>query len=180
MKPFAQLLLFAVSISLLCGCRGLQSEMQKSRLAAAGPTAMIGGQEFRLEAELKRTLLGDRFDLVGTIKVNSAIRNFPSAFSVNHFALKPCWKGFPGYYAINFTKNKGVWTLPGAYGQSDPNFFATSWTEKDSHVVKFTWRNQGGGVGKKPEHFAAYDVSVTLTDAAGKRHTLSKLGVPTR
>lgn len=124
--------------------------------------------------------MGDRFDLKGTIKVTSADGSFLSGLSVNHFALKPSWKGFPGYYVMNFTRDKGVWRTPGANGANDPNFFATSWSEKDHYVIKFTWRNQGGGLGKKPEHFAAYDVSVTVSDATRKRYTLSKPGVPVK
>jgi hypothetical protein len=162
-----------------CGCRGLQSEMQKGRLANAPSSASVAGQEMRLEADLARQMRGERFDLVGAIKVSSMNGNLPAGIEINHFALKPSWTGLPGYYVMNFIRNKGIWQLPGPRG-NDPNFFANSWSERDYQVVQFTWRNQGGGLGKKPEHFAAYDVSVTVTEADGKRRILSKKNVPTK
>ena len=113
MKPIAQLILFTLSVSLLCGCRGLQSEGQKSRLAAAVPTATVGNNELRLNAELTRVPRAEGFDLVGTIKVSAANGSFPAGISVNHFALRPSWKGFPGYYVMNFTQRHGTWQLPG-------------------------------------------------------------------
>lgn len=173
------LTVFTLFLSLLCGCRGLQSEMQKSRPAAAEPIAVVGNQELRLDAKLTQISQANGFDLTGTITLSTAGGSFPSEFSVKHFALRPSWKGFPGYHVINFTLRNNVWELRGAHGL-DSNFSALSWNDGDHHAIKFTWRNQGRGLGTKPEHFTAYDVSVTVSDSAGKRHTLSKSRVPTR
>lgn len=170
--------LFVLSLFILfsCGCRGLQSEMQKSRIAAASPTAQIGGKEFRLEAELSRVFEENRFDLIGRIKVIPEGTSFPTTLSVDHFTLKPSWSGWPGYYVNNFTRRDGVWRMAGRYG-SNPNFSGTSVTNKD-YLIEFAWRDLGSGLGKKKEHFDAFDVSVTMSDATGARYILSKTNVP--
>ena len=169
--------LIALCCLLLCGCRGLQSEMQKSQHRKAGPTAVIGGTELKLVSELKRVSQAGQkgFDLTGRITVVAPSGSLPHGAEIYHFALKP---GGAGYYVMNFTRKDNAWRLRGRYGV-DPNFTGVSRADAGKHVIEFTWRNQGRGLGAKPEHFATCDVSVSVSDAQRKRHVLTQLSVST-
>jgi len=55
-------------------------------------------------------------------------------------------------------------------------FTGASWTENGDFVIEFVWYDQG--MSGKPEHFAAYDVSVTFSDSTGKRYIVANMSVP--
>jgi hypothetical protein len=173
------ILAVALAVPLFCGCRGVVSEVQKSEIRAVGDTAMVGGAELQLTSELKRTARpdGKGFDLTGRLVVSWQPGTFPPMVSVHHFALKPSWRGSPGYYVVNFEDRHGKWECVAAR-DGGASFSAVSKNESGKLVIEFTWLDQGRGLGKKPEHFASYDVGVTVTDGAGRTHLLSNLNVP--
>lgn len=181
-RQIIPLLLVLTILSAFCGCRGIQSELQKSKLRAASSAATVQGTEVRLESSLKRTFHTDgrKFDLKGQLTVIAANGSLPKDVEVHHMALKPGWKGWPGYYVLNFTQRQGSWSYI-SDGRNDRNltFVGTSKREADRIRIEFTWDNLGGLVSEKPEHFASYDVSVTVSDAAGNSFILTNPLVPT-
>jgi len=168
----------SIALVLFCGCRGIQSEVQKAKITAASPLKTIEGTELRLASSLKRTFHSDgqRFDLRGQLVVSAGNGSLPTGVEAYHLALKPGWRGWPGYYVMNFRQRNGIWhSVTG----SDSTFTGTSKVDADKIVIEFVWRDLGGGLSKKPEHFATYDVSVSLSDTKAKQHILTNLNVPT-
>jgi hypothetical protein len=137
------------------------------------------GTEIRIDTTLFQSPKEKGFDLNGAITLSPANGTFPAGMAINRFSLKPSWKGWPGYFVMNFVLQNGDWVLPGVYG-NDANFFANQQMVDGKYVIKFIWRNQGRGLGNKPEHFAAYDVGVTISDGVGKKYLLAQLSVPTK
>jgi len=176
------LLFLAIVPSLFCGCRGLQSELQKSKILAAGPTATVLGTELRLESSLKRTFHSDgrKFDLKGQAAVIAEIGSLPKEVEAYHMALKPSWKGWPGYYVLNFTERNGIWShVRSGHNNRHLTFRGTSKRETNRILIEFTWPNLGGLMSEKPEHFATFDVSLSLLDAKKNRYILTNTNVPT-
>jgi hypothetical protein len=163
------------------GCRGLVSEMQKAEIRHASSTTSIANQQLHLEAELTKQpgSQGKGFNLKGRITVTSASGDFPKEILITRFSLKPSWKGWPGYYVINFANYNDTWELVSAYDE-DVIFTGTSKTENGQFIIEFTWRNQGWGLGSKPQHFVAYDVAVTVKGPDKKFYLLSQLDVPVK
>jgi hypothetical protein len=167
-------------VTLLCGCRPLQSRSQNQRIQGAPAVAKVGGTELKLESRLKRTLGANEkaFDLNGEINIISLSGTLPTGIQVTSFSLKPSWSGWPGYFVMNFVNRRGSWESATAAGASS-GFSGNSKTEADRYSIDFIWRNQGRALGGRPEHFAAYDVSVTILDRERNRHILANLAVPT-
>jgi hypothetical protein len=156
--------------------------MQKSKMRAAGSSTVLNGETFQLECSLKRTSHSDQktFDLVGELRVIATDGSLPADVDVSHLAFKPGWKGWPGYYVLNFTREDGQWRFVGsALNDRHLNFSAVTRRESDRITIPFTWTGLGGSMSEKPEHFATYDVSVTLSDSQRKTVILTKPGVPT-
>jgi len=179
MKSAARLILFALLVSLVSGCVAIVSEAQKAEARSAPSSVVIDGTEMRLDIKMSQSPKEKGLDVNGTITLTASNGRFPAQMSINRFALKPSWKGWPGYFFMNFVRQNGDWVLPGAYG-NDANFFATDQIAEGKYVITFVWRNRARGLGKKPEHFAAYDVAVTISDGSGKRYLLAQLAVPTK
>ncbi|MBC8097659.1 MAG: hypothetical protein H7Y43_17805 [Akkermansiaceae bacterium] len=174
MKFSALLVLLLTTGFVLCGCRGLQSEFQKTELRKAMPTAVLNGSTLRLSSSLTRLPQTKGFDLKGVLTITSDSNAFPKHVEAYHLALKPSWTGFPGYYVMNFFRRDGVWKQ----ANHNPNFSASTMLENNRVVIEFMWKHQGTGMATKPEHFAAYDVSVSLSDLKKERHILTTLNVP--
>lgn len=186
MKSLMQILklLFFLTMApcLLCGCQVIQSEIQESKIAAAGPTSTVDGTELRLESSLKRTFHSDgrKFDLQGKLAIISSNGSFPEKVGVYHMALKPGWKGWPGYFVINIKQHNGIWNMVNTgMNREYLTFSGVSKSQGDRIIIQFAWSDVGGLMGEKPEHFATYDVSVTLLDAQNNRHILTNPGVST-
>jgi hypothetical protein len=174
-KGLHSLSLSLISLLIFSGCRGLQSEMEKSQLREARPTLVIDGVTFQLVSSLKRTMYpdGKRFDLNGELTIKSLDGSFPTNLNAYHLALKP---GGAGYYVMNFREDGGAWFSV----DGDNRFSGNTRIEKDRVVINFLWKDQGGGWGSKPQDYVIYDVSVSLTDAQKKkRGVLTTLDIPT-
>ena len=179
---FKGILLLTIIPILFCGCQGIQSEVQKSEMLAAEPMATVDGVKLQLESSLHRTFYTDarRFDLKGQLIVVSTNGFLPEGIDIYHMALKPGWKGWPGYYVLNCKQKNGLWWMVNNGMNKEYSTFAgTSQKEKDRIIINFTWDDLGGLFGEKPEHFASYDVSVTMSDSQGKFYILTTPSVPT-
>jgi hypothetical protein len=179
MKSLVKLVLFSFLLLPVMGCRGISSEMQKADMHSASASVAVAGTEIHLDTKLSQSPKAKGFDLIGSITLSPTGGAFPAGTAINRFSLKPSWKGWPGYYVMNFVRQNGDWVLPGVYG-NDANFFATDKMVNGTYVIEFIWRNQGRGLGTKLEHFAAYDVGVTILDGSGKKYLLVQLDVPTK
>lgn len=167
-----------LGLLVLTGCRGLESEMEKSAIRFGLPAVDIGNHHLSLSAKLARKPNGNKkgFDLTGAIEIAAQNENFPTNFSVPTFSLRPAW---PGYYVVSFENRGGKWELPDPHGVGR-NFSGTSQITNGVYTIRFTWRDQGARREDKPKHFAAYDIAVTISDARGKPHLLSQPDVPTK
>jgi hypothetical protein len=177
--PFAfQTLVLAAAVVLLSGCRIAQSELQRSEIKAAGTNAVCKDGEFKLSSSLTKVQRAGRkgFDLHGRVVVSATAGVVPDSVNIFQLSLKPGWKGWPGYFVMNATRRKGGWQMSGDNYGPDPNFTGTSRTENGGYVIEFIWYEQG--LTGNPDHFAAYDVSVTFSDSTGKRHIIANMGVP--
>ncbi len=175
-------ILLVAAANLVGGCRGIYSEIQKKKILVAGPTAIVQGTELRLESALKRSLHSDsrNYDLKGKLTITAINGSFPPGVDVFHLALKPGWKGWPGYYVLNFVEQDGCWRMVGdSRSRAALRFHGFSIREAGQLTILFTWEDLGGFLGGKPEHFASYDVSVTVSDSRRKRYILTNAGVPT-
>ncbi len=174
---------FKISLALiLCyvatGCRIAQSELQKSEISASKTNAISKDGELRMSATLKKYKVSglDGFDLEGRIIVSSASGVMPSSINVFQLGLKPSWKGWPGYFVMNAQRRKNGWEMGGLLDPKDTSFKGTSQMKDGNLVIDFIWREQG--TRGKPEHFAAYDVSVNFRDSTGKRYVMACMSVP--
>lgn len=165
-------------LALVSGCRIAQSELQKSEIKAAGTNVVCKDGEFRLTSFLTKIQRAGRkgFDLQGRIVVSAASGTIPASVNILQLSLKPSWKGWPGYFVANAYRYKRGWRMEGDIYSSDLRFGGTSKTENSDYVIEFIWYDQG--MSGKPEHFAAYDVSVTFSDSTGKRYIIANMNVP--
>ncbi len=150
-------------------------------LLSAGSTINVGSTEMRLESSLHRTFHSDgrAFDLKGQVAVVAVNGSLPKGIDVYHMALRPGWKGWPGYYFLNFKQQEGQWYAIKDINDEYLTFTGASIMETDRMRIEFTWDNLGGLMTEKPKHFATYDVSVSFSDAQGKHYILTNPGVPT-
>jgi hypothetical protein len=168
-----RLSLFSILLAALlsfCGCRGLQSELEKSALRKAGPTVEIDGTTFKLTSSLKRSMSSDgkRFDLSGDLVIAPDIGSFPENIEVCRLALRP---DATGAYVINFFEEHGIWLSV----DGDKRFSGNTTIGPDRRTIHLQWQNLRGN----PKHFATYTVSVSLSDSKKKRYVLTNLNVPT-
>ena len=173
-----QLAVLTTAVVAVSGCRVIQSELQKSEIKVASTNAICKDGELSMTASLKKfSLSGIKgFDLEGRIVVSAASGAVPAEVNIFQLSLKPSWKGWPGYFVMNANPGKKGWQMGGVLEGESRGFSGESKLQNGNHIVDFVWREQG--VRGKPEHYAAYDVSVTFSDSAGKRYIMSCMGVP--
>src|ERR1700712_3916810 len=99
-----QLRLFSLLLAVqmfFCGCRGLQSEFEKSERRKASSTVEIDGTTFQLASSLKRIISQDskRSSVTGELIISVDHGSFPSNVGVYHLALRP---DATGAYVMNF------------------------------------------------------------------------------
>jgi hypothetical protein len=171
-------MVLVAAMALVSGCRSIQSELQKSEIKAASTNAVCKDGELRLSSTLKKATHEGRkgFDLQGKILVSAASGTIPASVNIFQLSLKPSWKGWPGYFVMNAYRHKRGWKMDGDIYSPDLRFGGTSRTENGDFVIEFVWYDQG--MSGKPEHFAAYDVSVTFSDSTAKRYIIANLSVP--
>lgn len=171
-------MILVAAIALVSGCQVAQSELQKSEIKAAGTNAVCKDGELKLASSLTKIQHTGRkgFDLRGRVVVTAASGTVPDSVNIFHLGLKPSWKGWPGYFVMNATRRKGGWQMGGDIYGPDSRFTGASKTENGDFVIEFIWYDQG--MSGKPEHFAAYDVSVTFSDSTGKRYIIANMSVP--
>jgi hypothetical protein len=162
--------LLLVAAALASGCRGLQSELQKSQLRKAGPTAVIEGMKVTLSSTLTRSTAQKVFDLQGILVIAADGGTFPATARPYHLALRPA---AAGYYVMNFRNVGGNWKPVNPL-----EFSGTTRNETNSVIIEFTWKNRGGGSRSRSEADRAFDVSVSFADSQDERHILTTLSVP--
>jgi hypothetical protein len=170
--------LAAILIHAATGCRGIQSELQKSEISDARTNAVCKEGEVRMSASLKKFKVSglEGFDLEGRIIISAASGAMPPTINIYQLGLKPSWKGWPGYFVMNAQKRKDGWVMGGLLDPPDTSFKGTSQMKDGSFIIDFVWREQG--VRGKPEHFEAYDVTVNFRDSTGKRYVMACMAVP--
>lgn len=173
---------FKVSLALILvwaatGCRIAQSELQKSEITASNTNAISKDGELRMSASLKKFRVSGLkgFDLEGRIVVSSASGVMPSSINVFQLGLRPSWKGWPGYFVMNAQRRDDGWEMGGLLEPKNQSFKGESRMKDGNYIIDFVWREQG--TRGKPEHFAAYDVSVNFRDSTGKRYVMACEGV---
>ena len=173
-----RLALPSILISVTCGCRIAQSELQKSEIRAASTNAICKDGELSMKASLKKfSLSGIKgFDLEGQITISAVAGVVPGTVNLIQLSLKPSWKGWPGYFVSNANRRKDGWEMGGLLDPKNRIFSGQSKLENGKYIIDFVWREQG--TSGKPDHFAAYDISVTFSDSSGKRYIIACLDVP--
>ena len=173
------LLVLALAVPFLVSCRALVSETQRMGIHSSDSSGTIDGAQLTLSSQIEKIAKGKtQFDLKGTLTVAAVDGELPVSIDLYHFSLRAAKTG---YYVQNFSRAKdGSWRHAGGTTTGAvPRFHAVVKRDAQGIVLTFEWKEIGGGWLDNPSSYDRVDVSVSLTDAAGKRHILSNLAVPT-